>query len=210
MSTDASLRTAPDAVTARPVVYPALSPSGEAEGFTRGHAAGYAAGLRRAEAELAARRAQLDAQHAEELERSRALLRGALAVLDEAARALAGRTAPVLEEADAQLSGAALALAEAVIGHELSDAPTAARAALERALSAPDADAVVAVRLHPADLALLEAAAGPLPGQAAVVLVPDPALGRGDAVSVYPDGELDARIGTALARAAAELVGEGA
>ncbi|WP_422934681.1 FliH/SctL family protein [Sinomonas sp. P47F7] len=198
-----STETAPREASARPVVYPTLNPSGEAEGFTRGHAAGYAAGLRRADAELAARRAELDAEHAEAVEHGRTQLRAAVALLEGAAFALAERTAPVLEEADAQLAAAAIALAEAVIGHELSDAPTGARAALARALSGRDADAVVAVRLNPADLALLEPGAGP----SRVALVPDPAVGRGDAVSVYPDGELDARIGSALVRARAALAG---
>ena len=194
MSTEASPRL---------VVYPALNPSGEAEGFTRGHAAGYAAGLRRADAELAARRGELDAEHAAALEHGRAQVRGAVGVLEAAAFALAGRTAPVLEEADAQLAAAAIALAEAVIGRELADGPSGARAALARALSGGDAGAVVAVRLNPADLALLDAGVRP----AGVALVPDPALGRGDALAVYPDGELDARIGSALARAAASLAG---
>lgn len=203
MSTEA----APREASARPVVYPTLNPSGEAEGFTRGHAAGYAAGLRRADAELAARLAELDAEHAEAVEHGRAQVRAAVVLLEGAAFALAERTAPVLEEADAQLAAAAIALAEAVIGHELSDAPTGARAALARALSGRDADAVVAVRLNPADLALLEAGAGHDAGLARVALVPDPALGRGDAVSVYPDGELDARIASALARARAALAG---
>lgn len=198
-----STETAPPEASARPVVYPPLNPSGEAEGFTRGHAAGYAAGLRRADAELAARRAELDAEHAEAVEYGRAQVRAAVALLEGAAFALAERTAPVLDEAEAQLADAAVALAEAVIGHELSDAPTGARAALARALSGRDAHAVVAVRLNPADLALLDVGARP----AGVVLEPDPTLGRGDAVSVYPDGELDARIGSALARARAALAG---
>jgi flagellar assembly protein FliH len=38
--------------------------------------------------------------------------------------------------------------------------------------------------------------------------VPDLSLARGDAIAEYPDGELDARIGSALARARAALAGE--
>ncbi|MDQ0261020.1 FliH/SctL family protein [Sinomonas atrocyanea] len=189
----------------RPVVFPDLDPAGESEGYARGHAAGYAAGLRRAAAEAAEREEERRAEHAAALAAARSRVEAAVSVLAAAARALDSRTAPVLAEAEAQLTAAALTVAEAVIGRELGDAPGSARAALARALSAPDAAAVLAVRLHPADLALLGQAAGSVSVPAGVTLEPDPSLARGDAVAVYPDGELDARIGTALARAAAAL-----
>ena len=66
----------------------------------------------------------------------------------------------------------------------------------------------VRVRLHPADCAAIEAL-GPnsaLPER--VDLVPDPRLERGDAVTEYDDGALDARISTALDRARRALSGE--
>jgi flagellar assembly protein FliH len=194
---------------ARPIVFPSLQTSGESEGFTRGHAAGYSAGLRKAEAEARALRAQLETQHTAAREGGQRRLASAVVLLDAAAAALRARTTPVLAEADAELAAAAVALAEAVIGRELSDAPTGAKAALERALSAPDSDAVVAVRLHPADIALLEAELLKTERSTAaqVAFVPDSSLARGDAVAEYPDGELDARIRTAVARARAALAG---
>jgi flagellar assembly protein FliH len=194
---------------ARPIVFPSLQTSGESEGFTRGHAAGYSAGLRKAEAEARALRAQLETQHTAAREEGQRRLASAVVLLDAAAAALRARTTPVLAEADAELAAAAVALAEAVIGRELSDAPTGAKAALERALSAPDSDAVVAVRLHPADIALLEAELLKTERSTAaqVAFVPDSSLARGDAVAEYPDGELDARIRTAVARARAALAG---
>jgi flagellar assembly protein FliH len=192
-------RPAPEAV-----VFPALDLMGETEGYTRGHAAGYAAGLRRAADEVAARESELVARQAAAVAAERARTDRAVAVLDSAARALELRTAPVLADADAQLVAAALALAEAVVGRELSHAPHAARAALGRALSEPDAAAVVAVRLHPDDLALVADSVD----ASRVDLVADAGLERGDAVAVYPDGELDARIGSALARARAAVTGE--
>ncbi|WP_020143840.1 FliH/SctL family protein [Terracoccus sp. 273MFTsu3.1] len=195
MSTDVSSATAVEAV-----VFPAVDLNGEAEGYTRGHAAGYAAGLRRAAADVAAREVERTAEHAAALRAGQARTDRAVAVLDAAARALATRTTPVLEEVDAQLVSAALVLAEAVVGSELSDAPHAARAALARALSGPDASAVVAVRLHPDDLAHVSSATD-ASGAPTVSLVADTALAPGDAVAVYPDGELDARVGTALERA---------
>ncbi|WP_076261879.1 FliH/SctL family protein [Intrasporangium flavum] len=206
MSTDTSFggsayptRHAPEAV-----VFPALDLMGETEGYTRGHAAGYAAGLRRAADEVAARESELVARHAAAVAAERARTDRALAVLDSAARALELRTAPVLADADAQLVAAAVELAEAIVGCELSDAPHGARAALARALSAPDASSVTVVRLHPDDLALVEDSVD----ASRVELVADAGLSRGDAVAVYPDGELDARIGSALARARSAVSGE--
>lgn len=190
MSTDAS----------RPVVFPVLDPEGEREGFARGHAAGFAAGLRQAEAEARACEARREAEHSAALTANGARTDQALAVLAAAARALEARTAPVLAQAEELLAEAAITLAEAVIGRELAEAPDAARAALGRALSGEDAPAAISVRLNPADLALLGADAG-----RGVPLVPDASLAPGDAVAVYPDGELDARIASALARAAAAL-----
>jgi flagellar assembly protein FliH len=165
--------------------------------------------LRKAEAEARALRAQLETQHTAAREGGQRRLASAVVLLDAAAAALRARTTPVLAEADAELAAAAVALAEAVIGRELSDAPTGAKAALERALSAPDSDAVVAVRLHPADIALLEAELLKTERSTAaqVAFVPDSSLARGDAVAEYPDGELDARIRTAVARARAALAG---
>ncbi|MDQ4504072.1 FliH/SctL family protein [Sinomonas sp. ASV322] len=192
----------------RPVVFPALRAPGEAEGFTRGHAAGYAAGLRRAEAEARARRDQHEAELAGVLAAGRERVERAVAVLDTAADALARRVTPVLAEAEAQLAAAAVALAEAVIAHELTDAPRGAKLALARALSGADAADVVGVRLHPEDLELLASLGGDAEARPGVALVADPTLARGDAVAAYPDGELDARIATALARAVEALTEE--
>lgn len=197
----------------RTVTFPALHAVGESEGFARGHAAGYAAGLRKAEAEARARSAELEAQHAAAREEGQRRLASAVVLLESAAAALHARTAPILAEADDELAAAAVALAEAILGHELSDTATGAKAALKRALSAPDSEAAVAVRLHPADLALLEAQLASTKAMtptttAQVAWVPDPSLARGDAIAEYPDGELDARIGSALARARAALAGE--
>lgn len=62
------------------------------------------------------------------------------------------------------------------------------------------------LRLHPLDLALLDEStrASSAPG---VVFVADPSLGRGDAEADLPAGLIDARLGTALARARQALLG---
>ncbi|WP_254631389.1 FliH/SctL family protein, partial [Cellulomonas sp. GbtcB1] len=140
----------------------------------------------------------------------------ALAVLARSARAAADRSAPVLASAEHALHAAALDLAAAVLGAELSDAPTSAAAALARVRALDPAREVHTVRLHPRDLAVVRAAlageapaggdvlAG-LPDLTGVELVADPALAPGDAVGEFPDGHLDARLGAALDRARAAL-----
>lgn len=174
----------------------------QARARVHGHAAGYAAGLKKAHAELAVRRAELEAEAQAAAADGRARLDAAVAVLQQAARALDARLAPAVAEATASLADAAVDIAQAVIGRELSAGADSAENALRRALDHPDTAAVVAVRMNPADLQALpdgiRAAAG-------VTLQPDASLDPGDAVAQLPDGYLDARIGAALDRARAAL-----
>lgn len=171
----------------------------------QGHAAGYADGLELARAELAQHAARLEAEHAAARAESDALLAQRLRVLDTAARALEARTAPVLDNARNRILEAALDIAEALLGRALEDGPASARAAVARALGAADGEKVRAVRLHPADLALL----GPVTVPDGVDLVADPSLARGDAVAECPDGHVDARLGSALARVRTALAAGG-
>jgi flagellar assembly protein FliH len=128
----------------------------------------------------------------------------AIAVLTAAARALNDRALPVLAEAQDTLAAAAVELAEAIIGHTLGEKKSAAHAALNRAIAQLDPAVKAVVRMNPDDLAVLDDA---VLSQHHVTLVPDPSLACGDAVTELPDGFLDARIGTALARAKAALLG---
>jgi flagellar assembly protein FliH len=122
----------------------------------------------------------------------------------------------VLAAVEATLHAAALELAAAVLGTELSDAATAARAALRRLREQDPAREVHTVRLHPRDLAAVRTALaapgagagdplGGLPDLTGVDLVADPTLAPGDAVGEFPEGYLDARIDGALDRARAAL-----
>ncbi|NKX49982.1 hypothetical protein HER39_05200 [Arthrobacter deserti] len=122
--------------------------------------------------------------------------------LGMAVRALQQRAAPVLADAQDTLVAAAMELAEAILGWELADGERSARAALSRALAGVDASAVQTVRMNPADLTVLDPE---VRRQAGVRFVPDSSLARGDAVTEFEDGYLDARIGSALARARAAL-----
>jgi flagellar assembly protein FliH len=176
------------------------SAQGDRDERTRagGHAAGYAAGLRAAEVEVAARIAALEAEHAAEIAHARARTDRAVALLAAASAALDARTVPVLEAAHAAIADSALQLAEAVIVSELTDGGTAAASALHRALAGVDTALVHTVRMNPLDLdtlARLDLA------PAGVDFTADPSLARGDAITEFPDGYLDARIVSALDRA---------
>jgi flagellar assembly protein FliH len=171
----------------------------------RGHAAGYTEGLRAAAIEVDARVARLEAEYTALARTATQDLNAAVTVLHTAAKALDRRTIPVVRDAEDTLLSAAIDLAEAIIGHALSDETTAVRFALGRSSDIAGAGGSLArphtVRLHPDDLALLDAAVE-APG---VTLVADASLVRGDAVSEFPDGYLDARIGSALERARTAL-----
>ncbi|MSR99996.1 MULTISPECIES: FliH/SctL family protein [unclassified Arthrobacter] len=174
-------------------------------GRTQGHAAGYAAGMHAAAAETARLREELRIRFDAETAALRARADHALQLLNNAEQSLAKLTVPVVAEVQDSLAAAALDLAEALLGRELANGETSARAALDRALSGVDTRLVHQVRMHPADLAVL---GDDVLNQAGVVFTPDASLKRGDAVTEFPDGFLDATLGTALARAKAALLGD--
>lgn len=174
----------------------------------RGHAAGYAEGLRAAAVDDNDRVARRDAEHSAVLRHGEARVDRAVQLLLNAALALNTRTVPVLREAEDTLVRTAVDLAEAILGSELSHAGNAARQALARVLDHADhADhpPIHTVRMHPDDLAVLGEEIGTPAG---VDFTADPLLARGDAIMEFPDGYLDARISTALARVKAALLGE--
>lgn len=168
-----------------------------------GHAAGYAAGLRAAEITAAAAALEQAAEHAAVLRHTEAKSDRAVRLLAAAAEALNSRTVPVLHEAEGTLVRTALDLAEAVLGAELSQGEISARRALERALGQGEHSETHSVHMHPDDLALLGASTQSVPG---VRFVADASLARGDAVTKFAHGFLDARIGTAFTRVKSALL----
>lgn len=175
-----------------------------------GYAAGWAAGSRAAaETAAAARRAFAEEHVAAQAHRDAAVA-DALVVLERAVTASCSRTAPVVAEARRTLYDAALDLAAAVLGRELTPGPASARALLDRVLAESADLGIHTVRVSAADLPHLRAvlAGGPSRLPDGVELVADPLLAPGDAVCEHPAGYLDARIGAALARARAVLLGE--
>jgi flagellar assembly protein FliH len=173
---------------------------------TAGYAAGYAAGAREAARVAAAEAVRLEWLRREDGVRRSGEHEAAVAVLARVTRAAAARTAPVLADAERAVHAAALELASVVLGCELADGEHSARTALARVLADPQVPGLHTVRLHPRDLDALRAAGG-VPDVAGVQLVADPTLAPGDAVGQHPDGYLDARVATALARARAALLG---
>lgn len=189
------------------VTFPVLSAGQPAadRGFTQGHAAGYAAGMQAAAAEQRRLREQLLAEHRDMLDAGRSAVAHAVAVLGAAAEAAQRRQEVSVAAAEDVLAAGALDLAEAILGYELADGHRTARAALNRALGQPDATVTV-VRLHPGDVAALEAAGVVLPP--GVELKADAALNPGDAIGDYQQGWIDARLGAALDRARQALLGD--
>lgn len=192
-----------------PVIFPALRNSHQDAADTKirasGHAAGYAAGLRAASEEVAARATRLEAEHEAALQKGREAVEQAVSLLGAATEALNSRTVPLLRDAQHAIAATAIDLTEAIIGRELGNEKASAQAAIRRALSVVDLAVVHSVRMNPADLALL---GDTVLADAGVTFVPDITLSRGDAITEFPNGYLDARVQTAFDRAKAAILEE--
>lgn len=171
--------------------------SSQAFGYAKGFSSGWAAGQKRANREAAAERAIIseDARLAEEA-RTEAYV-DTMDEIQAMADAIESRDALVIDEMKTALMEAALTLAEALLGAELSDRETGAKAALKRALSMNDPKEIVKVNMNPQDVETLNSLGVECP----VKLVPDPELDPGDAVAYMPEGLLDARLSSAVQRA---------
>lgn len=170
----------------------------------RGHSAGFAAGAAEGTRALAAERTLAAHQAAADARAAAARTEYVLSVLRSASEAMFTRAAPVSESMDNALAAAALQLAEAILGHELADGATSARAALARATGTATPSPVHTVRMHPDDLGVLD---GPTREAAGVAFVADASLLRGDAIADYADGFLDARLSASLDRMRFALTG---
>lgn len=179
---------------------------------TAGFSAGWAAGARAAADAATAERTRLQAEHdVREAQRDEASSH-AVNALGAAMNQWNHKALPILDEARRTLYSAALDLAAAILQREVEPGSSSARTLLDRALALPIESTPTVLRLHPDDLLhvnlLIES------GQAAVPvglrLVGDSRLSPGDAITEHEDGALDARIGTALARAREVLLGDSA
>jgi flagellar assembly protein FliH len=190
------------------VAFPNLGRDGhevlDEQARTRGHAAGYAEGLRMAATRMNDQALRLDAEHAATVLHAEAKADRIVELLAAAVRALDERALPLIRDVEHAIVASAVDLAGAVIGAELGDRESAARLALRRALDHEHAPEAHTVRMHPDDLALIGA---DIAARTGVSFTADPQLARGDAMTEFAEGFLDARIDTALRRAIAALDG---
>ncbi|NTV40139.1 MAG: hypothetical protein HGA51_09350 [Demequinaceae bacterium] len=177
---------------------------------TAGFSAGWAAGARAAADAATAERTRLLAEHdSREALRDEAVSR-ALSALGSAMDQWNHKAMPVVDDARRTVYAAALDLAAAVLQRETQPGSSSARTLLDRALALPIEATPSVLRLHPDDLLhvnlLIESGQAAVP--AGLRLVGDSRLSHGDAITEHEDGALDARIGTALARAREVLLGD--
>jgi flagellar assembly protein FliH len=162
----------------------------------QGYATGWAEGRRAAQEQarqltMALTDEAREAESRREAEHRAALdgLRAAALGLETALGQLAGRL-------ESHVTEVAVALTEALVGHELAVAESPGLDAVRRALALVPAEPVVRVRVAPEEAAT--AALAELAGPA--VVVADPTLRRGDAVVETMDGVVDARVSGAVGR----------
>jgi flagellar assembly protein FliH len=175
--------------------------------IAEGYAVGWAQGRR-----AAAEQAELDAAGAaqdrrEAAERADAALAGALRALAAAADDLERRTAPVVADVTDAVLHAAVALAETLLGRELTLTATPARDAVHRALAVAPVDRPVTVHLHRDDVAPVAAALAQNPMAREVHLVADPDVAVHGAVVACDATLIDAQLESALERVRQVLAG---
>ena len=164
-----------------------------AQGFAAGWAEGLRASAQRSSTAYGEQTRAL--QH-----RSDTLLaaqRSALSALQEAVGRCADTTSALHAELTAAAVDLALQIAEAVLGRELEIATDPGSDALRRALVGIPIDVPVTVRLHPADLDVLDR---DVVADRAVTFVADATITSGDALVETEDGIVDAGIAAALER----------
>ncbi|NEM05352.1 FliH/SctL family protein [Geodermatophilus normandii] len=169
-----------------------------------GHSAGYAEGLAeagrvvaQAEAEAAARLADVQARWERRMASATAALGAAVTALDAA-------TVPTADDVRETLLDGVLTLVEDLLGREVTASTTAGLDAIRRALTLLPSDAPAVVRLHPGDLAEVPPSAlAALPPS--VTVVGDEDVERAGAIAECGPRRVDAQLSTALARVRAVL-----
>ncbi|HEX6380041.1 MAG TPA: FliH/SctL family protein [Acidimicrobiia bacterium] len=170
---------------------PAAARAQAQQGYDDGYQAGVAEGL-------AAGRAAAAAETAGIIARAEALCRS----LAEAADDLRRRQALELIGLEDTLARAAFDLATAVVGRELQLSSSPGNDALARALALVPAGCIATARLHPDDVASLEAVSDP------VSVIADPAVEPGGCILEVGHSRIDAQLGSALDRVRAALLGD--
>ncbi|SIT83269.1 hypothetical protein [Microbacterium sp. RU33B] len=192
------------AMVSFPRIGSAADAAERARARARGYADGHAEGMRiaRADAQRAAAEALALRRSADDA--AAVVAASASTALDTAAVALADRVETVAFVALERVLAHAVELAETILERELADDVRSALVASLRAATAIDAgdDAAPVVVVSTRDLATLERLGAQPDG---VALEGSDDLAPGDAVVRLADGDVDLRVGAALARARAAL-----
>jgi flagellar assembly protein FliH len=173
-----------------------------AEAESAGYANGWAKGRREADLAARAARDQVEAEVRQANAVQAARMDQALTALTGAASGLERRMVPVAAELADIVVATAYALAETIIGRELTLAVEPGRDAVARALAYARADLPVTVRLHPSDYATVtqrQPGTVEIEGRT-VSITADATLRPGDAVAECDATTIDARIEPALDR----------
>jgi flagellar assembly protein FliH len=169
----------------------------------RGYADGFAEGRRIALEE--ARAAQMDERvrmqalrqaYLDQRESALTALRGAQSSMDRRVDELAASAVDRIEEL-------ALALAETIVGVEMSDPARSAAHAVRRALDEMPADRWTRISFSERDAAALREDDGALASLGRIEMVASPSVDPGGAVVEIEDGAVDTRISHAFSRASA-------
>lgn len=206
---DDDMRTRPVAVRMTPLAFPELvkdeTPEVMERARVQGHSAGYSAGRKAATETLSNDRAALRAEADRALGVQIDGLRSALEAVRRSAAELNAHTAMSLEGTEEAVLSAAIEIAGMILGRAISeDREGAAVAALRRALDAAGPAPVRVVRMHPADLELVQMIGSEEQG---LELRADPRIARGDAMVDLPDGVIDACLSSAVERVRRALTG---
>src|SRR4051812_8944567 len=169
-----------------------------------GYQAGYQEGMLAAEAAVAEIEREAAERLAEVQARWERRLASAVAAMGAAARTLEEQAAPVATASRESIIGAVRTLVEDLLGHELVLAESPAWDAVRRALTLCPSDAPVVVRVHPDDLAEIDAESlAELPDT--VRVIGDPAVERAGAIAESGTRRVDAQLMAALERVQAVL-----
>ncbi|MFZ4583722.1 MAG: FliH/SctL family protein [Acidimicrobiia bacterium] len=169
--------------------------AGYEEGFARGRDEGMDAARRR----IAETEQQADAQ----VQELHTVVVGLVSAMERAVNDIVETRENGLRGLDQAIVDGALQLAEVFLERELRNPELRAQEALSRALAmAPDREALTA-RLNPIDCEVLEMLEPPMSER--ITFRGDPALQPGDCVIEFSQGEVDARIASAIARARAAI-----
>ncbi|MFD2841662.1 hypothetical protein ACFSYH_13935 [Populibacterium corticicola] len=187
--------------------------SARQEARALGYSAGYAAGARAAAAEVEELKARLQQESQDQAHRNAQAINRHSQALAAAVVAADERVLPLLDDSRGLLYSLALDLASSVVGvdlglpsAEVSGLSVGAHAALVRAMNVPNDVVITAIRMSPEDSELVrahwDAVVNAFGGRCdCVEIISDASLARGDAISEFEDGFLDARLRTAFDRA---------